>query len=173
LRELISPTPLIALLVNPNNLTATAARRQLNDATRRIGQDVVVLEASTEGEFEAVFTTLTQKRASALVVSDDALFANRRSVLVALAARHAIPAIYGRREFAETGGLISYGASPADQYYQSGVYVGRILKGAKPAELPFLQPTKFELAINLKTAKMLGLTVPVQLLARADEVIDK
>src|SRR6516162_609919 len=173
LRELISPTPLIALLVNPNNLTATAARRQLNDATRKIGQDMVVLEASTEGEFEAVFATLAQKSAGALVVSDDALFANRRSVLVALAARHAIPAIYGRREFAETGGLISYGASPADQYYQSGVYVGRILKGAKPAELPFLQPTKFELAINLKTAKMLGLTVPAQLVARADEVIDK
>ena len=160
-------------LINPNNLTATAARRELNDATRRIGQDVVLLEASTEGEFEAVFATLTQKRASALVVSDDALFANRRAVLVALAARHAIPAIYGRRDFAEAGGLISYGASIADQYYQSGVYVGRILKGAKPADLPFLQPTKFELAINLKTAKALGLSVPAPLIARADEVIDK
>jgi len=173
LRELISPTPLIALLVNPNNLTATAARRQLNDATRKIGQDMVVLEASTEGEFEAVFATLAQKSAGALVVSDDALFANRRSVLVALAARHAIPAIYGRRDFAEVGGLISYGASVADQYYQSGVYVGRILKGAKPSDLPFLQPTKFELTINLKTAKALGLTVPATLLARADDVIDK
>ena len=167
LRELTA-TPLIALLVNPNNLSATAARRELNDATRRIGQDVVVLEAGTEGEFEAAFATLTQKRAGALVVSDDALFANRRSVLVALVARHAIPAIYGRRDFAEAGGLISY-----DQYYQSGVYVGRILKGAKPSDLPFLQPTKFELAINLKTAKALGLAVPAPLIARADEVIDK
>ena len=173
LRELISPTPLIALLVNPNNLSATAARRELNDATRRIGQDVVVLEAGTEGEFEAAFATLTQRSAGALVVSDDALFANRRSVLAALAARHSVPAIYGRRDFAEAGGLISYGASVADQYYQSGVYVGRILKGAKPSDLPFLQPTKFELAINLKTAKALGLTVPAPLLARADDVIDK
>ena len=172
-RELISPTPLIALLINPNNLTATTARRELNEATRRIGQDVVMLEASTEGEFEAAFATLTQKGASALVVSDDALFANRRSALVALAARHAIPAIYGRREFPEAGGLMSYGASIVDQYYQSGVYVGRILKGAKPADLPFLQPTKFELAINLKTAKTLGLAVPAPLIARADEVIDK
>ena len=173
LRELISPTPLIALLVNPNNLSATAARRELNDATRRTGQDVVMLEASTEREFETAFATLAQKRANALVVSDDALFANRRAVVVALAARHAIPAIYGRRDFAEAGGLISYGASVTDQYYQSGVYVGRILKGAKPADLPFLQPTKFELAINLKAAKALGLTVPAPLLARADEVIDK
>src|SRR5262249_38817638 len=172
LRELISPTPLIALLVNPNNLSATAARRELNDATRRIGQDVVVLEAGTEGEFEAAFATLTQRSAVALVGSDDALFANRRSVLAALAARHAVPAIYGRRDFAEAGGLISYGASVADQYYQSGVYVGRILKGAKPSDLPFLQPTKFELAIKLKTAKAIGLTVPAPLLARADDVID-
>jgi len=172
-RELISPTPLIGLLINPNNLTATAARRELNDATRRIGQDVMTLDASTEGEFEAVFATLAQKRASAVAVSDDALFANLRAVLVALAERHAVPAIYGRREFAHAGGLISYGASIADQYYQSGVYVGRILKGAKPADLPFLQPTKFELAINLKTAKALGIAVPAPLIARADEVIDK
>ena len=172
LRELISPTPLIALLVNPNNLTAAPARRELNDAARRIGQDVVVLDASTEGEFEAAFATLAEKRANALIVSDDALFMNRRAALVALAARHAVPSIYGRREFAAAGGLISYGASTLDQYYQSGAYVGRILKGAKPADLPFLQPTKFELAINLKTAKALGLSVPNTLIGRADEVID-
>ena len=172
LRELISPTPLIALLVNPNNLTARQARRELNAAARRIGQDVVLLDASAEGEFEAAFATLTDKRASALVVSDDALFTNRRAVLVALAARHAVPAIYGRREFAAAGGLMSYGASTVDQYYQSGVYVGRILKGTKPADLPFLQPTKFELTINLKTAKALGLNVPNTLIGRADEVID-
>ena len=172
LRELISPTPIIALLVNPNNLTAAPARRELNDAARRIGQDVVVLDASAESEFEAAFATLAEKRASALIVSDDALFMNRRAVLVTLAARHTVPAIYGRREFAAAGGLISYGASTIDQYYQSGVYVGRILKGAKPADLPFLQPTKFELAINLKTAKALGLNVPITLIGRADEVID-
>ena len=172
LRELIAPTPLIALLVNPNNLTATHARRELNAAARRIGQDVLLLDASAEGEFEAAFAMLAEKRARALVVSDDALFTNRRAVLVALAARHAVPAIYGRREFAAAGGLMSYGASTVDQYYQSGVYVGRILKGAKPADLPFLQPTKFELAINLKTAKALGLNVPNTLIGRADEVIE-
>ena len=172
LRELIAPTPLIALLVNPNNLTATHARRELNAAARRIGQDVLLLDASAEGEFEAAFAMLAEKRARALVVSDDALFTNRRAVLVALAARHAVPAIYGRREFAAAGGLMSYGASTVDQYYQSGVYVGRILKGAKPADLPFLQPTKFELVINLKTAKALGLNVPNTLIGRADEVID-
>src|SRR5262245_28405618 len=121
LRELISPTPIIALLVNPNNLTAAPARREFNDAARRIRQEVVVLDVSSEGEFEAAFATLAEKRASALVVSDDALFMNRRAVLVALAERHAVPAIYGRREFAAAGGLISYGASTVDQYYQSGV----------------------------------------------------
>jgi len=173
LRELVSPTPsLIAFLVNPNNLTAAPAKRELNDAARRIGQDVMLLDASTESEFEPTFATLSEKRASALVVSDDALFTNRREALVALAARHAVPTIYGRREFAAVGGLMSYGASTVDQYYQSGVYVGRILKGAKPADLPFLQPTKFELAINIKTAKALGLAVPSSLLSRADEIIE-
>jgi putative ABC transport system substrate-binding protein len=131
-----------------------------------------LLDASTESEFEPTFATLSEKRASALVVSDDALFTNRREALVALAARHAVPTIYGRREFAAVGGLMSYGASTVDQYYQSGVYVGRILKGAKPADLPFLQPTKFELAINIKTAKALGLAVPSSLLSRADEIIE-
>jgi putative ABC transport system substrate-binding protein len=172
LRELIAPTPLIAFLVNSNNLNHTPAMRELNAVARRIGQDVMVLNANAEGDFEAAFATLLEKRAGALVVSDDALFMNSRAVLAALAVRHAVPAIFGRREFIAAGGLMSYGASTVDQYYQSGVYVGRILKGAKPADLPFLQPTKFELGINLKTAKALGLTVPPTLIARADEVIE-
>ena len=172
LRDLISPAPLIALLVNPNNLITAPARREWSAAARLIGQDVIVLDAGVEADFEAAFATLAERRASALVISDDALFMNRRTVLVALAARHRVPAIYGRREFASAGGLMSYGASTVDQYYQSGLYVGRILRGAKPADLPFLQPTKFELAINLKTAKALGLDVPQSLLARADQVIE-
>ena len=132
----------------------------------------MVLPASVEADFETNFAILVEKHASALVVSDDALFTNRRDVLAALAARHAVPAIYGRREFPNAGGLMSYGASTLDQYYQCGVYVGRILRGAKPADLPFLQPTKFELMLNLRAAKALGLTVPPSLLARADEVIE-
>jgi putative ABC transport system substrate-binding protein len=172
LRELLPTTPLIALLVNPTNLAHLSAARELNDAARTLGQEVLILPASVEADFETTFAALVEKRASALVVSDDALFTNRRDILAALAAHHAVPAIYGRREFASAGGLMSYGASTLDQYYQSGVYVGRILRGAKPADLPFLQPTKYELVINLKTAKTLGLTVPETLLARADEVIE-
>src|SRR5262247_3851893 len=172
LRELLPTTPLIALLVNPTNPAHLSATRELNDTARKLRQEVLILPASIEADFETAFAALAEKRASALVVSDDALFSNRRDVLAALAARHAVPAIYGRREFASAGGLMSYGASTLDQYYQSGVYVGRILRGAKPAELPFLQPTEFELIVNLKTAKALGLDVPVTLLARADEVIE-
>jgi putative tryptophan/tyrosine transport system substrate-binding protein len=172
LRELLPTTRLIALLLNPTNLAHLSATRELNDAAGKLGQEVLILPASVEADFETAFAALAEKRASALVVSDDALFTNRRDVLAALAARHTVPAIYGRRDFAIAGGLMSYGASPLDQYYQSGVYVGRILRGTKPADLPFLQPTKFELVINLQTAKTLGLDVPPTLLARADEVIE-
>jgi putative ABC transport system substrate-binding protein len=171
-RELISQTPLIAFLVNSNNVNHAPAMRELSAAARRLGQEVMVLNATAETDFEAAFTTLTERRASALVITDDALFTNRRATLAALAAGHAVPAISGRRDFAASGGLMSYGASTLDQYYQSGVYVGRILKGAKAADLPFLQPTKFELVINLKAAKALGINVPSTLLARADEVIE-
>ena len=171
-RELISPTPIVGLLVNPNNTLTAAAKREFDEAAHRIGQNVIVLNAVTEADFEAAFARLAEKRASALVVADDALFQNRRETLIALAARDRMPAIYGRREYPATGGLISYGASTLDQYRQFGIYVARILKGAKPADLPFLQPTKFELVINLKTAKALGITIPPTLLARADEVIE-
>jgi ABC-type uncharacterized transport system substrate-binding protein len=127
---------------------------------------------STRRDFDTAFATLRQEKAGGLIVSDDAIFMNRREELVALAALHAVPAIYGRREFPAAGGLMSYGASTADQYRQSGIYAGRILKGAKPADLPFLQPTKFELIINLKIAKALGLTVPVIMQMTADEVFE-
>jgi len=172
LHELLPTTPLIAVLVNPANPAHLSATRELNDTARKLRQELLILPASVEAEFETAFAALAEKRASALVVSDDALFTNRRDVLAALAARHAVPAIYGRREFASAGGLMSYGASTLDQYYQCGVYVGRILRGTKPADLPFLQPTKFELIINLKTAKSLRLEIPTTLLARADEVIE-
>jgi putative ABC transport system substrate-binding protein len=172
LRELIAPTSAVALLVNPDNLTTEPATRELQVAAQRIGQSIIVLPVRTERDFDPAFATLVEKRAGALVVSDDALFANRRNILVALAARYAIPAIYGRREYVAAGGLISYGASTVDQYRQSGTYVARILKGAKPADLPFLQPTKFDLVINLKTAKALGLTVPLIMQMTADEVIE-
>jgi len=172
LRELLPTTPLIAVLVNPTNLAHLSATRDLNDAARKLGQEVLILPASVEADFETTFAALVEKRASALIVSDDALFTNRRDVLAALAARHVVPAIYGRREFVSAGGLMSYGASTLEQYYQSGGYVGRILRGAKPADLPFLMPTKFELAVNLRTAKGLSLEVPATLLARVDEVIE-
>jgi putative ABC transport system substrate-binding protein len=172
LRDLIGPKGTIALLVNPNNATAKASVRDIQTAAEAIKQNIFIVNATSEREFEPAFAALVQQRAGALLVAIDALFINRRDRIVALAAKAAMPAIYGRSEFVTAGGLISYGASAVDQYRQSGLYVGRILNGTKPADLPVLQPTKFELAINLKTAKDMGIIVPPQLLARADEVIE-
>jgi putative tryptophan/tyrosine transport system substrate-binding protein len=172
LRELSAQAAVVAVLVNPDRPQSPLAVRDLQAAARGIGQSVLVLNARAEAEFDNAFATLKRERADGLIVADDAIFMNRREKLVALAAQHAVPAIYGRREFPAAGGLMSYGASTADQYRQSGIYAGRILKGDKPADLPFLQPTKFELIINFKTAKALGLTVPLIMQMTADEVIE-
>jgi putative ABC transport system substrate-binding protein len=144
----------------------------LQAAARGVGQQILVVEAGSDGEFDAAFAALAQRQAGALVVAADIFFTARRERIVALVARLAIPAIYELREFAVAGGLMSYGTSLLDGYYQNGVYVGRILKGAKASDLPVLQSTKFEFVINLKTAKALGLEVPPGLSATADEVIE-
>jgi putative ABC transport system substrate-binding protein len=144
----------------------------VQEAARAKGMQIQILKASTEGEIDAAVVTRVNLQADALVVGDDPLFISQREQLVMLASRHAVPAIYPWREFAASGGLISYGTSLPAVYRQVGIYAGRILKGEKPADMPVQQPTKFELVINLKTAKALGLTVPQSLLQRADEVIE-
>jgi putative ABC transport system substrate-binding protein len=172
LSELVPRAGVIALLENPNNPNAERVMRDVQEAARAKGVKLAILKASAEDEFETVFASLVQLHAGALVVAADAFFNSRREQLVALASRHAVPAIYEWREFPAIGGLISYGTSLAAVYRQVGIYAGKILKGAKPAELPVQQPTKFELVINLKTAKALGLAVPPSILVRADEVIE-
>jgi putative tryptophan/tyrosine transport system substrate-binding protein len=171
LHELVPTAVVIAALVNPTTVVAETEVKDLQTAARATGRQIRILNASNEREIDMAFATLSQLRAGALLVTSDSLFNVRRQQLVELAARNAIPAIYESRAFATLGGLMSYGTSITDAYRQMGVYVGRILKGAKPADLPILQPTKFELVINLKTAKALGLTIPQSLLLRADEVI--
>jgi putative tryptophan/tyrosine transport system substrate-binding protein len=169
LRELMPTAGVVGVLVNPSGPNAEIESREIQTAARAIGQQIHVFRAPTEPELRSVFASVTQEGIGALVVGADAFFDSRRDLLVALAAQHAVPAIYS---FAAPGGLISYAASVPEGYRQAGVYVGRILKGEKPADLPVLQPTKFELVINLKTAKALGLTVPEKLLVAADEVIE-
>ena len=163
---------MIALLVNPNFPSAGLETRETQAAARAVGRNLIILNASTESEIDAAFATLVQQRVGALVITGDPLFVSRRDKVVILAARHAVPTIYVQREFAVAGGLIGYGTSLTDAYRQVGIYAGRILKGAKVADLPVVQPTRFELVINLKTAKALGLQISPSLLARADEGIE-
>jgi putative ABC transport system substrate-binding protein len=170
--ELVPQAGVIALLVNPENVSVERIIRDMQEAGHMKGVRLHIIKAGSEGEIETAFASLGQLPAGALVVGADAFFNSRRGQLVALAARHAVPAIYEWREFAEAGGLISYGPSLTAVNRQAGIYAGKILKGAKPSDLPVEQPTRFELVVNLKTAKALGLTVPPSILARVDEVIE-
>jgi putative ABC transport system substrate-binding protein len=173
LHELVPTATSLALLVNPDNVNITRTEViPVSAAAHALGIPIQVVNARAERDFETAFATLIQERAGALIICTAALFNNRIEQLVSLAARHAIPTIYFLREFVEAGGLMSYGASITNHYRQGGNYAGRILQGAKPHELPIMQPTRFELVINLKTAKALGLAVPRSFLALANEVIE-
>jgi putative ABC transport system substrate-binding protein len=171
-REMVPNATVIAVLVNPANPVSAAGAANVQAVAHAIGQRVRLLSASTSGEIDASFATVARERPDALLVEPETLFLNQRDKVAALAARHAMPTMYADREMVEAGGLISYGASRADAYRQAGIYTGRILKGEKPADLPVMLPTKYELVINLKTAKALGVDLPATLLARADEVIE-
>ncbi|HEX2171204.1 MAG TPA: ABC transporter substrate-binding protein [Dehalococcoidia bacterium] len=172
MHEVVPTATNMALLINPTSPNAETLSRNLQAAARRLGLQLHILHASTEGEIDAAFASLVQLRAGGLVIGGDVLMNTRSGQLATLALRHAVPTIYQSRVFAAAGGLMSYGGSATDSYRQAGVYAGRVLKGERPADLPIEQPTKFELLINLKTAKALGIEIPVAVLARADEVIE-
>jgi putative tryptophan/tyrosine transport system substrate-binding protein len=171
-RELLPRAARVAVFVNPASATAETTLRDVEPAARAIGLQIQILRASTSREIDTAFETFARERPDALFISNDAFLNSRRVQLVQLAAHHRVPAFYSGREYSEIGGLMSYGTNIADAYRQVGVYAGRILKGAKPADLPVVQSSKFELVINHQTARMLGLTVPDKLLALADEVIE-
>jgi len=170
--ELVPAAAVIAILANPKNPISESQLTELRAAARKLDRQLLELNASTESDFAAVSTDIEQHNVDALFVAADPFFDDRREQIVSLAARHRIPACYTRRDFVVDGGLLSYGPDAPDAFRQAGVYTGRILKGEKPADLPVMEPIKFEMVINLKTAKALGLSVPATLLARADEVIE-
>jgi putative ABC transport system substrate-binding protein len=170
LRELVPTAAMIAVLFNPASPDAEGQVSQIQEAARTIGQPIHLVTASNERDFDAAFRDAVQKHAGALFETGDPLFTSRRAELVTLAARHAIPASYSFRDLVVAGGLMSYGANLPDVHRQAGVYVGRILKGAKPADLPVLQPTKFDLVINARTAKALGIAIPPKLLISAEVI---
>ena len=172
LRQLVANATTIAMLVNPNYPSTSAEVRDVQAAARTIGLQIDLLTASTTREIDTVLASFVSKRPDAIFVGGDPFLLGQRNQIASLAARNAVPAIYAQREFVAAGGLISYGANLADGYRQVGIYAARILKGEKPANLPVVQPTKFEMAINVKTAKALGLQIPDKLLALADEVIE-
>jgi putative ABC transport system substrate-binding protein len=172
LHELVPQADVIAVLVDPNNPSIATEVNDVEAAVRALGRTIVVGKATSEREIEAAFAMFVQRGVGALYVGGGAFFNSQRKRIIALAARHTLPAIFQLREFVADGGLMSYGTSQSDAYRQAGIYAGRILKGTKPADLPVLQPTKFDLVINLKTAKALGLKIPDKLLALADEVIE-
>jgi putative tryptophan/tyrosine transport system substrate-binding protein len=172
LHEFLPAANAIAFLVNPGNVNIKIDEPEMRAAADRLKQHLEVLTASTERDLEAAFATMVERGVGGLIVKPDPFFISRREQLVALAARHAMPAIYPFRSFADAGGLMSYGGILADLYQQAGIYIGKILKGTKPADLPVQQSIRLELVINLKTAKALGLTIPPTLLARADDVIE-
>ena len=162
----------IGVLINPNRPGGSMQMQEVHAGAKAVGRELLILSTANDREIEAAFQTLAEKKVDALLVTADAFFSSKRTQLISLAARHAIPTAYQWREFTTAGGLMSYGPSVAEVYFQTGVFVGRILKGAQPADLPVMVPSRFELVINLKTAKALGLTVPRVLLSRADELVE-